>query len=456
MFIATISRGRTIRQVVFGAFLAPIIYSFFFLIVLGSLGIKMQRIVELALGNTDPNVQPNVMSGSVNCTAMGYEGGVPVSKESLALGNIGYFSLACRSHPDRLFDAISPYGSGMFMFLGIITLIGVTLYFVTSSDSGSFVDDTISAGGLLEGPYPQRAYWAITEGACAFALMYAPGAMKALQAVSIISGFPLTIVICYMCASLHRACKFDMGKIVYVLSLCTHLHGRLASCLSSASGIIVSEYLHGLDTVSGEEDIVKSTRFITGLFDWTEGFRPNMPAGLNLPDVTTRFGSLLISIVAPFFTLHDMNLKLFGQTKAAAITAVVAALFVCWIGCMFGEISSVNASYAGWVMYTCMVIIMTYVRIKAREAYNVYGFFLEDAFACLTMYPFVCSQMSLQAKNVDPVNDVEEDPNAQMYKSPLPVKEVQPILMQQPMMQMQGFPSMICSFGKAYNCSGKD
>ena len=151
MFIATISRGRTIRQVVFGAFLAPIIYSFFFLIVLGSLGIKMQRIVELALGNTDPNVQPNVMSGSVNCTAMGYEGGVPVSKESLALGNIGYFSLACRSHPDRLFDAISPYGSGMFMFLGIITLIGVTLYFVTSSDSGSFVDDTISAGGLLEG-----------------------------------------------------------------------------------------------------------------------------------------------------------------------------------------------------------------------------------------------------------------------------------------------------------------
>jgi hypothetical protein len=52
---------------------------------------------------------------------------------------------------------------------------------------------------------------------------------------------------------------------------------------------------------------------------------------------------------------------------------------------MFGEIRSVNASYAGWVMYTCMILIITYVRIKAREAYNVYGFFMEDAFACLTM-----------------------------------------------------------------------
>merc|ERR1712216_612029 len=49
IFIAVISRGRTIREVVFGAMLAPIVYSFFFLIVLGSLGIKMQRVAELGL-----------------------------------------------------------------------------------------------------------------------------------------------------------------------------------------------------------------------------------------------------------------------------------------------------------------------------------------------------------------------------------------------------------------------
>jgi len=372
IFIATISRGRTIRQVVFGAFLAPIIYSFFFLIVLGALGIKMQRVAELGLG-----VAPDSVKGMVNCTAMGYEGNAPVSEKAVALANIGYFSLACRSHPDRLFDVLSPYGEGIFMFLGIIALIGVVLYFVTSSDSGSYVDDTLSAGGLMHCPIPQRIYWAVTEGACACALMYSGGtqALKALQAISIISGFPLTIGICFMCASLHRACKYDLG----------------------------------------EADIMESTRFITGLFDWTEGFQPNMPVGVPLPNAATRFGSLLLSWVAPFYTLHDMNVKLFSPAKAGLVTATIAAMFVGWIGCMLGELSSPNVSYIGWVCYTCMISAILYVRVKAREAYNVYGYSLEDAFSCLVMWPFVCSQLSLQAKALDPVVDINLDPNAALY-----------------------------------------
>ena len=372
IFIATISRGRTIRQVVLGAFLAPIIYSFFFLIVLGSLGIKMQRVAELGLG-----VAPDSVKGMVNCTAMGYEGNAPIGEKAVALANIGYFSLACRSHPDRLFDVLSPYGEGIFMFLGVITLMGVVLYFVTSSDSGSFVDDTLSAGGLLHCPVPQRIYWALTEGACACALMYSGGsdALKALQAVSIISGFPLTIGICFMCASLHRACKYDMG----------------------------------------EKDILESTRFITGLFDWTEGFQPNMPAGVPLPDAGTRFGSLITSFVAPFYTLHDMNVKLFSPAKAGVITAAIAAMFVCWIGCQFGELDKTNVAYIGWVCYTCMISAILYVRVKAREAYNVYGYSLEDAFSCLVMWPFVCSQLSLQAQAIEPIFDINIDPNAALY-----------------------------------------
>jgi hypothetical protein len=98
----------------------------------------------------------------------------------------------------------------------------------------------------------------------------------------------------------------------------------------------------------------------------------------------------------------------------------------------------------GWVMYTGMVSIIIYVRIKAREAYNVYGYWMEDSFACLIMWPFVCSQLSMQAKMVEPLVDVEEDPNARLYDTPLPSqnKEAQPVMMSQPMMQMQGFPPM--------------
>lgn len=386
IFIATISRGRTIRQVVFGAFLAPIVYSFFFLIVLGSLGIKMQRVAELGL---------DTVFDAAGCKDNHYVGGIPTSEAALGLANQGYFALQCRSSNDRFWDVLSPYGEEIFMFLAIISIIGVTFYFITSSDSGSFVDDTISAGGLLHCPQPQRIYWAVTEGACAIALMYGGGskALQGLRAVSIVSGLPLTIAICYMCASLHRACKFDLG----------------------------------------EEDILKSTRFITGLFDWTEGFQPNMPAmmpeGVKLPGASERAGSLAASIFLPFFTLHDMTTKLWGKKNAAYaafITAVVAVLFCTWIGCMIGELASVNASYVGWTAYTGMTLVIAYVRIKSREAYNVYGFWLEDLWACLTFWPFVCSQLSLQAKYVegDPPVDINADPNANLYDDVVPEKQV--------------------------------
>ena len=111
IFIATVSRGRTIRQVVFGAFLAPIVYSFFFLIVLGSLGIKMQRVAELGL---------DTKFDSAGCKdAYHYaSGGAPNTTQALALAEHGYFALQCRSSNDRLWDVLSPYGSGVFMFLG--------------------------------------------------------------------------------------------------------------------------------------------------------------------------------------------------------------------------------------------------------------------------------------------------------------------------------------------------
>lgn len=140
-------------QVVFGAFAAPIVYSFFFLIVLGSLGIKMQRAAELAL-----NVAPDWEKGMVDCAAMGYAGSTPNSTAAKGLALAGYYPLACRQHADRLFDVLSPYGEEIFYLLGIVTVIGVTLYFVTSSDSGSFVDDTLSAQGMLHCPYPQVSF----------------------------------------------------------------------------------------------------------------------------------------------------------------------------------------------------------------------------------------------------------------------------------------------------------
>ena len=81
--------------------------------------------------------------------------------------------------------------------MAITSLIGIVLvivFFVTSSDSGSLVIDTISAGGKMNAPTPQRVFWATVEGLIAIALLLG-GRLAALQAMAVSTGFPFAIVL---------------------------------------------------------------------------------------------------------------------------------------------------------------------------------------------------------------------------------------------------------------------
>jgi BCCT family betaine/carnitine transporter len=91
--------------------------------------------------------------------------------------------------------------SGVTSFLGIVLVL---VFFVTSSDSGSLVIDSITAGGKIDAPVPQRIFWASIEGAIAAALLWIGGteAIQALQAGAISTGLPFTIVLLLMCVSL--------------------------------------------------------------------------------------------------------------------------------------------------------------------------------------------------------------------------------------------------------------
>ena len=83
-------------------------------------------------------------------------------------------------------------------FLGIVL---VTSFFVTSSDSGSLVIDSITACGKFAAPVGPRIFWACTEGAVAATLLLG-GGLKALQTASIVSGLPFAIILIVMCFSL--------------------------------------------------------------------------------------------------------------------------------------------------------------------------------------------------------------------------------------------------------------
>ncbi|MEY8098763.1 BCCT family transporter [Falsihalocynthiibacter sp. S25ZX9] len=93
-------------------------------------------------------------------------------------------------------------------FASITSLLGIVLvlvFFVTSSDSGSLVIDTITAGGKIDAPVPQRVFWCIFEGVVAATLLLVGGssALTALQAMAVSTGFPFTIVLLAMCVSLY-------------------------------------------------------------------------------------------------------------------------------------------------------------------------------------------------------------------------------------------------------------
>ena len=89
-----------------------------------------------------------------------------------------------------------------------IGIVLVIVFFVTSSDSGSLVIDTITAGGKVDAPVPQRVFWCTFEGLVAIALLIG-GGLGSLQAMVISTGLPLTIVLLFMCWAIWKGLQAE-------------------------------------------------------------------------------------------------------------------------------------------------------------------------------------------------------------------------------------------------------
>ena len=94
-------------------------------------------------------------------------------------------------------------------FIGIVLVI---IFFVTSSDSGSLVIDTITAGGKIDAPRPQRMFWAVVEGLIAIVLLIG-GGLTALQAGVTATAIPFSIVMLLMCYSIIKALNGELRLI---------------------------------------------------------------------------------------------------------------------------------------------------------------------------------------------------------------------------------------------------
>jgi len=160
MFIARISKGRTIRQFVLGVLVLPAMFSTIWLSTFGG-----SALFNSLQGNGAALATYNELGQTVAMFAM---------LEQFPLGAIS----------------------------GILATILVITFFVTSSDSGSLVIDHLTSGGKHDVPRAQRIFWAVTEGAVAAILLWG-GGLTALQTAAITTGLPFAVILCLMCYTVY-------------------------------------------------------------------------------------------------------------------------------------------------------------------------------------------------------------------------------------------------------------
>ncbi|MGM0532717.1 MAG: BCCT family transporter, partial [Bacteroidota bacterium] len=168
MFIARISRGRTIQEYVLSVLIVPTLLTFLWITAFGgsALFLELNGTADIISA-----VQENVATSIYNL----FEN----------------FPLAAVTN-----------------FAAIVLVIS---FFVTSSDSGSLVVDAFTSGGKLKSPVAQRVFWASMEGAVA-AILLIGGGLKALQTAAITTGLPFAIILIIMAISLRKGLQKEHEK----------------------------------------------------------------------------------------------------------------------------------------------------------------------------------------------------------------------------------------------------
>jgi BCCT family betaine/carnitine transporter len=169
MFIARVSRGRTVREFVTCVLIIPSLVCVFWMATFGGTAINEM------IANADASaVKANV---------------IDTYRPELSL-----FAML--------------QGLPLAAITSTIGIVLVIVFFVTSSDSGSLVIDTITAGGKIDAPLPQRVFWCTFEGLVAIALLIG-GGLASLQAMVISTGLPFTVVLLLMCWAIFRGLQAE-------------------------------------------------------------------------------------------------------------------------------------------------------------------------------------------------------------------------------------------------------
>jgi len=166
MFIARISKGRSVREFILGVMLIPTLLSFVWMSVFGGSAIQLQT------------------SGAADIVSA-----VKADVSTAMFVMFDHFPM-----------------SNLLSLAGIVL---VSVFFITSSDSGSLVIDHLTSGGKLDSPVPQRVFWALMEGAVAAVLLIS-GGLVTLQTAAVCTGLPFAVVLLMIIYALYVGFSQEM------------------------------------------------------------------------------------------------------------------------------------------------------------------------------------------------------------------------------------------------------
>ena len=277
MFIARISRGRTIREFVIGVLLVPTAFNLLWM---------------TAFGNGAIWVDANIAGGALAQT----------------VGNVDALLF-------RFFEYL-PW-AGPVSWLAILL---IAVFFVTSADSGAYVVDSIASRGDPRSPVWQRLFWAVVLGVTAGVLLLA-GGLKALQAMTLVAALPVALIMLVLCFGLWRGLVADRAHSMQDLAPATnfwsgqHWRKRLEQIVHDTTEEDVRKFLQGT-VLPAMHDVARELRERGVEADVHENMAPHALEGatdmvrLTLPDPEMRdfvYGVKAVHRPVPVFLVREAS-----------------------------------------------------------------------------------------------------------------------------------------------------
>jgi BCCT, betaine/carnitine/choline family transporter len=410
--VARISRGRTLRELVLHTLILPIVTCLVWFSIWGGIGLRQSRqALELeTLGGTYFN---DTRHFSVTDSDFCYnvpQDNVEVNDEVIFTNHLPGVTPVCQFDASKSstasFNVLHSFtfpdsfkNGGFGPTLAVVYILALTLFFVTSSDSGALIVDHLASNGSKSHHWVRRMFWSVTQGALSTALLSSGGAtaLKAVQAMAILCGLPYIILMMFMVQSTLLLCRAadklpenDIYNFPDQAEFIMPVYGGIFNSI---------EYLSSFGYVNKER----------------------VQLGIDRPlrkHVMEFIKGVLVPSVSLYQILAIMNPK--NRSLNFGFALIYAILYYAWI-----VLLSIPGSYYGFtalssiLFVSCGLMLGTVRNIFRCHYNNIRSNCAADFCAGLILWPQALSQMRLHAVMIQQQIKIKADDD----EGPQPWKE---------------------------------